>query len=168
MASLKISFSCSRTFTFLLSRPSSSSSSVESPSRSPSSMCCCFLQLLKVCSETSSSRGSEPGLLGGAHEAHALLPEVLGIGGLVGCTRSNSFPRVFIPQPSGVHQTVSSPLSPTWVGLANRGWIRGRGVRSHAPSSRCYLLGGLRQCDLTRSPRLKRQRIGEPSQGDRN
>src|SRR5215210_7612286 len=88
----RTSFSCSRILTLLLSRPSSSRSSVVSPSRFPSSTSCCFLQFLKVCSETSSSR--EICAKGFSEERMSLTVSSLnsgGYGGLVGGTRTTPF-----------------------------------------------------------------------------
>src|SRR5919112_2236193 len=91
-AFFSISLSCLRTLFSRLSPASSSFSSVVSPSRSPSSISCCFLQFLKVCSETSSSR--EIWARGFAEERMSLMASSLnsgGYGGLVGGTRTTPF-----------------------------------------------------------------------------
>src|SRR5215210_3840649 len=92
VAFLKISLSWRRTLFSRLSLASSSRSSVESPSRSPSSISFCFLQFLKVCSETSSSR--EICANGFPEERINLMASSLnsgGYGGLVGGTRTTPF-----------------------------------------------------------------------------
>jgi hypothetical protein len=92
VALFRISLSCLRTLFSRLSLASSSFSSVVSPSRSPSSISCCSLQFLKVCSETSSSR--EIWARGFAEERMSLMASSLnsgGYGGLVGGTRTTPF-----------------------------------------------------------------------------
>ncbi len=110
VAFLKTSFSCSRTLTFLLRRPSSSRSWVVSPSRSPSSISVLPPVPQSLLRDIEFTGDPRQGLSGGAHQPYCLFLEFRWIRRSRWQHPNNPFLEVSILQPSGVHLNRIKPI----------------------------------------------------------